>query len=109
MPNKVVRPTGNKKAPKPKPAHDFPFMAIVPGVPEHERPVYRSHKEAVDKLRAEVVALHEQFKHLNTPEIREDCVKVLDAIGKLPRDGGEIDLPLGPVRYQVKLVRRLGA
>ncbi len=103
---KVTRPTGNKKVPPPKPVDRFPYMAVKPNDDPTKRPMYRDHKEAVKKLREEVFATFEQFRNLNAPEIRQDCSNIIEALGRLPRDGGVIDLPLGPVRYRVELVLR---
>lgn len=103
---KVVRPTGNKKSPAPKPADRFPFMVIKPYDNPATRPMYRDHKEAVSKMRAEVEQLYKQFEHLNTPDIRRHCTDIIAELGKLPRDGGSLDMPLGPIRYRVQLVKR---
>jgi len=95
-----------KRTPAPKTPDRFPYMVIKPNDNPNGRAKYRDHKEAVRKLREEVDAMYDQFKNLNTPDIRQHCVDIISALGRLPREGGVVDLPLGPIRYRVELVRR---
>jgi hypothetical protein len=97
-----------KKFGKEKTPHDFPYMVIKPNDDPLKRPKYRTHKEAIDKLRKEVEELHDQFKHLDE-DMRQNLTAIISAIGKIGPEGGTIDMLVSEysgVRYRVQLVRR---
>lgn len=109
---KVVQPGRQAKMPKDYPVNRYPYMAVKPNDDPLKRPHYRTHTEAIQKLRHEVIEFIEQFKHLSTPEMRENAVVVLNDLGKLPRTGGVVERMLDPernVRYRVELVLRKAA
>lgn len=107
---KIVKPTGNKPVPKDHPVDRYPYMAVKPAPAEPQ--YFATFDEAVKKLRSEIFELVEQFKHLTKPELRASIPGIISAIGRIPRDGGKIDMELDPetgIRYRVELVRRRAA
>jgi hypothetical protein len=103
--NKRIKP---KKFGKEKTVHDYPYMVVKPNDDPLNRPMYRTHKEAVDKLRKEVEELHHQFEQLDE-DMRQRLTGIISKIGKLGPEGGTIDELVSEysgVRYRVQLVRR---
>jgi hypothetical protein len=103
--NRQIKP---KKFGKEKTPHDYPYMVIKPNDDPLKRPMYRTHKEAIEKLRKEVEELQDQFKYLDE-DMRQRCTEIIAAIGRLGPDGGSIDMLVSEysgVRYRVQLVRR---
>lgn len=118
---KVVQPGKRTKMPKDYPVDRYPYMAVKPGQLPSERQYFRSHTEAIKKLRDEVFKLGDQFKNIARIEdgqvladrsIAANCDAIITALGLLSSSGGSLDMEVDPhtgTRYRVELVRRQAA
>ena len=111
MKQKVVQPGKQAKMPKDYPVDRYPYMAVKPGQHPSDRQYFRSHTEAIKKLREEVFALGDQFKTLDS-RIAANCDAIVTALGRFSSSGGSLDMEVDPhtsTRYRVELVRRRAA